>query len=231
MKKHACGSGCGCKKSPTDSGQSVWIDPTDYDVLKHGPDYLPRSLTASVRSRLKKALTLPAEVPPEFEAMQSEWKAAFAALAILRAASFLHQTHHWETNGPTFYADHLLFDRLYTETQEGIDALAERLVGASDVGVGAKLQAWLFKFAVDFCSEPLGGSSVSAPTDMMVLVSLQIEVGVLEGLRRAREALERAGKLSSGTANLLDGLADTHETFTYLLGQRLEGMGYSYDRA
>jgi DNA-binding ferritin-like protein len=32
---------------------------------------------------------------------------------LLRALSMLHHTHHWQTQGPHFMGDHLLYQRLY----------------------------------------------------------------------------------------------------------------------
>jgi starvation-inducible DNA-binding protein len=37
------------------------------------------------------------------------------------------QDAHWNVQGDEFYADHLLFERIYTEVQESIDDFAEQL--------------------------------------------------------------------------------------------------------
>jgi hypothetical protein len=50
-------------------------------------------------------------------------------LAILRAQYLSYQTSHWQTSGPAYYGNHLLFQRLYEGVQEEIDALGEKLVG------------------------------------------------------------------------------------------------------
>jgi len=52
------------------------------------------------------------------------------ALAFQRVLYHLHQTHHWQTSGITYYSDHLLFERLYSGTLEGIDSIGERAVGS-----------------------------------------------------------------------------------------------------
>ncbi len=138
-------------------------------------------------------------------------------LACLRAASHIHQTHHWQTSGPEYYADHLLFERLYDEGQEFIDQVAERAVGGDSIErvdaveqvdkVGEKVHKAY--------SEASGGS----PQDM-VRRSLAIENMVIENIKTAINTLSSTDSLSAGTSNLLEGIADTHETFLYLLKQR-----------
>src|SRR3954469_15208689 len=39
----------------------------------------------------------------------------------------LYKKHHWQVAGPTFYQLHLLFDKHYTEQNELVDAIAERI--------------------------------------------------------------------------------------------------------
>ena len=50
-------------------------------------------------------------------------------LAILRAQYLSYQTSHWQTSGPSYYGNHLLFQRLYEGVQAEIDAIGEKLVG------------------------------------------------------------------------------------------------------
>lgn len=236
--KNSCEGGCSgnCKHSPSNpyakSTQAVWHEPTEYDALQHGPSYLPkRSLTASekatVRAFTKKAaFDVPLDIPSEVSGLDPVWKPVFVLLGVLRAASFIHQTHHWMTKGPAFYADHQLFDRLYEESSQSIDQVAERIVGSSSIGVGALGQAWVLKSAVEFCC---GSKETPVHANGMVAASLMMEVGVLKSLQIAKASLDRAGLLTPGTSNLLDGVYDIHETFVYLLQQRSES--YTYDRS
>jgi starvation-inducible DNA-binding protein len=39
----------------------------------------------------------------------------------------LYKKHHWQASGPTFYAMHLLYDKLFEEQGELVDLLAERV--------------------------------------------------------------------------------------------------------
>ena len=50
-------------------------------------------------------------------------------LDLLRALSFLHQTHHWQSSGANFMGDHLLYSRLYDTVNGEIDGVGERAVG------------------------------------------------------------------------------------------------------
>ena len=60
---------------------------------------------------------------------EGDYEILSQVLAGLRTASHIHQTHHWQTHGPTFYEDHLLFERLYNEGQGDVDSLAEKTIG------------------------------------------------------------------------------------------------------
>src|SRR6266404_8783384 len=39
----------------------------------------------------------------------------------------MYKKHHWQVTGPTFYQLHLLFDKHYTEQNELVDEIAERI--------------------------------------------------------------------------------------------------------
>ncbi len=137
-----------------------------------------------------------------------------ALLALLRAVGWSHWTAHWQTEGPEFYADHQLFDRLYGTTIGEIDQLAEKLVakyGAEAVHpVG---QANLMTTAlVDWSSE---GDPIQR--------ALWAERALQIGIKACREQAKEDGELSLGMEDFLAGLANKHEEHLYLLGQRGKG--------
>jgi DNA-binding ferritin-like protein len=150
-----------------------------------------------------------------------------ALLAILRAASHVHQSHHWQTRGGHFYGDHLLFMRIYEDSQTFIDQVAERAVGSGHaVLVSPSLQISSMGFLIQlWCGTPgvLGAEG-------MVEASLNVERCVVQCIGEARKSLEARGELSDGTDNLIQGAADKHEEFLYLLQQRGGKLEYSYDR-
>jgi starvation-inducible DNA-binding protein len=47
----------------------------------------------------------------------------------------LYKKHHWQLAGPTFYQLHLLFDKHYSEQNELVDAIAERIQVLGGVSV------------------------------------------------------------------------------------------------
>ena len=65
--------------------------------------------------------------------------------------------------------------------------------------------------------------------NQMVQASLRMESLVLTAIDEALDALRNTDSLTSGTDNLLQGAADLHETFVYLLQQRA-GNFYDYGR-
>jgi DNA-binding ferritin-like protein len=171
----------------------VWHNPLGYDFQKDGPPYLPQ---------VSQRKTASAEGNPLVE-----------LLGVLQAAALVHQSHHWNASGPSFYGDHLLFERLYTETLEGIDAIAER--AARRVGRTVRIDPIEQTQIMLRCLAKLPVPGAGSPSEL----SLLIEGVVLDALKEAKAKLE--DWLTDGTSNLLDGLADKHEGFVYLLQQRL----------
>lgn len=201
----------------------MWHDPTQYDPVRHGPPYLPARLGSKAKAGARRIASTKVE-PKVARRLMGSAAPLSAVLAVLRAASFLHQTHHWQTQGPSYYADHLLFDRLYNDSQSFIDQVAERAVGLghSDlVNPVAQVQQLAQIISV------VGGSDGS-PTQL-VETSLRMESLVLAVIDEVVNVLRGSEALTNGTDNLLQGAADLHETFVYLLQQRA-GNSYDYGR-
>lgn len=209
----------------------LWHTPTEYNPLRHGPPYLPGGpYTAvklsseqreGVRSFAKKALTVPAQLTTPLQ--QNDLATLLGAL---QGAALVHQAHHWSTNGRTFYSDHKLYEQLYNESLEFIDQVAERMMGLGAPAVIAAAQVRVMLAFIQQCG-------LARTPDEMAQVSLSAELLVLNLVRRVIANLDSAGTLTPGTSNLLEGLADQHETFVYLLQQRSAPTGsavYSYDR-
>ncbi len=233
--KSGCVCGGGVVHNPYEQAvEVVWHDPTTYDVTKHGPSFLPKLASdqkAEVRAFVKRQAafydTGPKLAPGPTRGLP--W-----ILACLRALAFVHQTHHWQTQGAAFYADHKLFEQLYNESLEPIDQVAERAVGSSlSPGAvnGHQQIDWMHLMVKAICGD---GQDVSA--DQMVQHSLMGEVVFLGYLTVVLSELEEGGQITPGTRNLLEGVADKHESFVYLLQQRIgKRLGtspevYSYDR-
>ena len=97
------------------STHAIWVDPLAFDSLENGPPYLPE------RSRLRMASgdQVFGQVLGRFGGMPMGELGTL--VAILRAASIVHQSHHWQTRGGSFYGDHQMFMRIYDDSQGFID--------------------------------------------------------------------------------------------------------------
>lgn len=237
--KTACGNcgsktSCGCStQNPYEGIEAVWHDPTSYAVTKHGPSFLPgRAKLASAQKAEVQAFVKQAGVGIPDDPTGSPLG---TTLNFMRALAHIHQTHHWLTFGPNFLADHNLFERLYTESLDFIDQVAERTVGSGGgPAVDPLLQAQGVLSIVAFVcghleSDPSPSSLESATPDLMVQRSLIGETAFLKLLTLMLSRLEASGAATPGIRNLLEGVADKHETFVYLLRQR--ATPYSYDRS
>ncbi len=226
---------------------AIWHDPTTYDLMKHGPPYLPEmnpaSRTASDRSALKNV------VRPLVEKTSADFLTAIilcaqhiksdfgeipisglaALLAFLRAESMVHQAHHWQARGENSYGDHLMFERLYDGVVEDIDKIAERMVGSGHALLASPVLHAKHTSAVIqiFC----GGSPPNPTPDENVFTSLRAVLETLVLLKLVYVGLEQKGALSHGLDNLLQGVADKHEEHVYLLKQRAsQKTSSTYDR-
>jgi DNA-binding ferritin-like protein len=136
-----------------------------------------------------------------------------SVVAGLRAARFLTHTYHWVTTGPQFYGDHLLLQRIYEGTE--FDNVAEKTV-AYEGSVDPIQQVQ----AVSNLIAKYG--SQSDDPESLLASALDIEKAVIEIIAQAKNQLEQSGQLTDGIDNMLQGIADGHETFVYLLQQRLK---------
>jgi len=136
-------------------------------------------------------------------------------IAALRACQWVHWVNHWNSTGSDSYGDHLLFERLYDAIGAEVDGLAEKLLGSGDIQSinPVEIAEWTFTIVRGWAQDSVGGSLAD--------LSLRAEGGVLEPLHN----LLRGNGITIGTRNMLEGVADLHETHVYLLKQRLTPEG------
>jgi len=133
-------------------------------------------------------------------------------LVHLRALYQLHQDAHWKSQGPAFYGDHLLFQRLYEETQELTDAMAERLMGLEGPGtVQAPAQA------AEQAQVLRSWQTVSGLPERS-LAGVQATLAAYQAVSRE---LQAAGEQTLGLEDLIPAQASALETHAYLLKQRV----------
>jgi DNA-binding ferritin-like protein len=228
-----------------ESVYAIWHDPTTYDLMKHGPPYMPsqdvkvasdqKVLKDAVRPLVEKtaasdveALVLIAtHIKSDFG--ETPMSSLTALLAFMRAESMLHQAHHWQARGANFYADHELFDRIYNSLLAPIDALAERMVGSSHPILASPVLHAKHVSAV--CQFFCGNSPPNPTPDDNIITSLTAVVQTLVVVKLVYAQLKHQGLLSHGTDNLLQGISDKHEEHVYLLKQRaMQKTSSTYDR-
>lgn len=137
-------------------------------------------------------------------------------LAQLRGLQWSHWNSHWKVQGDHQYGDHLLFERLYTATQEEIDTLGEKVTSyygpkaIDDLGTIAETTKFLSLYR----------NGDTGPTDLYER-ALKLESHFQRSLKVAYGSLKASGGLSLGLDDYLMSVANAHETAVYLLRQRL----------
>lgn len=135
-------------------------------------------------------------------------------LALLRAQYLSYQHSHWQAEGGLFYADHLMFQRLYESVETQVDELAEKIIGyvgtrgLDGVAQTTAIATWVSRWhAVD---EPHARGLLSEEDCQNVL-------------RVVYDELKEAGTLPLGLDDWIMSTANAHETNAYLLQQTLGG--------
>lgn len=217
-----------CEPAQGDASHAILHDPTTYDPALHGPPYLPKTADRKpvVQGMLRKAAM--GKAAQFFKVVQGHigpfaglpYGELAAVLTMLRGLAVVHQSNHWATKGATYYADHLLFDRLYGNLTAEIDGVAERAVGLGGIGLVDPVS--LAKQTAIVVGELCAGMPASANPDERVAVSLNAELKFLLMMQILTKEMQTKGTLSRGTDNLLAGVEDKHEEHVYLLKQRAD---------
>ncbi len=203
---------------PDDATFVIWQDPSSYNPFFHGPPYLP-----GMKVRLDKKASMKTSRTIATKLAHGEGLGLPTALVFVRALAMIHQGHHWLTHGDTYYADHLLFERLYNETAEEIDQIAEKAVGLGcpKDKIHPSLQSSLIAKTVHmFCGDGVNTSEASNPR-VYAEISLKAEEHFIASLAAIAAEMKNHGELTRGADNLLAGIEDKHESHVYLLKQRL----------
>lgn len=139
--------------------------------------------------------------------------------AWLRAVHlWFHGAHH-TTRGVAFAGDHAeLYDRIYTEVQDEVDGAVEKIIGATgDQGLGCPkcLTGKALKILEGYASPAY------VPVEEVAEIGLEIEKDYLKFVEALFEYLDSRNLLSLGLNDQLAGSANVHETYIYLLQQRV----------
>jgi len=124
----------------------------------------------------------------------------------MRASYQVYRDSHWTVEGS--YGNHLLLERIYTETAKQIDALAEMMVGTfgPDIihGYRSDTGKWVNSFT---CPSSPMESSLHAARE------------VRSSIDSAYDSMEKSGKLGRGWDDLLMSMAQEKDEHIYLLQQ------------
>lgn len=145
-------------------------------------------------------------------------------IAILRALNIGYHHAHVNVSGGNYYGDHLLLQRLYQEISsiDEIDGLMERLKGlfpTQSVRMGDVLDL------IDQEYEIISGIDAVGDNKQKFQALLRLEMRLQSVLTKVIQALEDGsiiGNGTDGTVNLLQGIADSHQTAVYLIQQRIQ---------
>lgn len=182
----------------------VYIGGSDpYAEKSHNP---LATAAEEILSKAVGAFELPAQSVSEIPCAQLMTK----LLGTLKAIFWSHWTAHWQTGGPTFYADHELFGRLYDEVKGEIDSVAERAIGY--FGIAAVDPSMVLQYERQFTVAGTGSDLVARALDQ--------ERRFMACLQEVTDGLKARGKYTMGLDDLLPAIASTHDGHLYLLQQR-----------
>jgi starvation-inducible DNA-binding protein len=136
-------------------------------------------------------------------------KVAGLYVATLKALYFCYQQCHWNSKGPNFYADHLLFERLYKKTAEEVDSAAEKMIGVFGD------QPLDFNFQVEMMNSVLKKYSNNDLIDLCI----KMENDFIKFSEQAYECFENEQTLTLGLDDFIMSVSNSHEESCYLLGQ------------
>lgn len=133
-------------------------------------------------------------------------------VSFLRALYQIHQNNHWKCKGTNFYANHLLFQRLYEEVVEDIDIAAEKSIGVFDeLDVNPGL---ITSIVEKFMPEKFDGDLIQS--------SLAAEEEFLKASRKLYLDLKSEDNMSLGIDDMIMSVYNKHEGFVYLLKQAVD---------
>ena len=135
-------------------------------------------------------------------------------IAFLRAMYLFYQNAHWQSNGPGSYSNHLMFERLYENVSEQIDAIAEKSISlfGNDVLDLSK--------QTDMISKIL--SKYSKMSNDFVISGIEFEKSFQDVATKIMTEMKEQGRLTLGLENMILGQIDASENpRSYLLKQNI----------
>lgn len=132
-------------------------------------------------------------------------------LGTLLGQYLLYYQAHWLSQGESYYADHMLFERLYEGVQGEIDGLAEKILGYNGFD------------AIDIVEvNQIATRKLSKWTTNSDLLkqALNAEEDLQTSFKEHYDALDEMDALPLGLDDFIQALSSSHDTHQYLLQQR-----------
>jgi len=129
-------------------------------------------------------------------------------LAMLRLVALIHQHGHWKCKSPEFYANHLLFERIYDNAAERVDGIAEKLIGLyGNAALKHDGQTKLINKMNKYTS------------DDHIQNSLDAEKDFIEMAEDLYNRIKEIGEMTLGLDDLIMAQSSEAETSVFLLSQ------------
>jgi DNA-binding ferritin-like protein len=143
-------------------------------------------------------------------------------LAFAHFLSISHHVFHWVSKGMSAYGDHLLFERLYSETDAELDMIAEKAIGQTMDDVVAPMA--LFSLMGQIAESHLADVDVKGGNPLMVRKALELETTFINMTKSVYDSLKESDQMTLGLDDMLMNIANTHEGHAYLLKQRIKSV-------
>jgi starvation-inducible DNA-binding protein len=121
--------------------------------------------------------------------------------------------YHWNVEGPNFHDLHVVFEEQYTEIEESIDEVAERIRQLGEYSTGSLAE---FSQATRL-KEDTGGS---IPANQMVANLVADHESIIRSLRTDLETAKDKFD-DAGNQDFMTGLMEQHEKAAWMLRARL----------
>lgn len=121
---------------------------------------------------------------------------------------YTHLAHNL-AKGPSFFADHEFLGDVYEKADDHYDSVVERMIGLDEAPDIQKI--------IETASSKFSSLPNTPKNESFFAVTLQI----IEKLKDQIEQYCEQGECSEGTEQLLGGIADELEVWTYKIKQRI----------
>jgi len=130
-------------------------------------------------------------------------------LAMQRTMYIVFQHSHWKCKNPVFYANHLLFDRIYNESKDLVDDTAEKIIGVfgNDSLKHEEQTKIIASLSEKYISEDHLKNSIEISKDFLKIAE------------DVYSKLKESGDITLGIDDMIMSQCNSVEKFIYLLNQ------------